>query len=59
MLLKNARNTVTQLKLIVRMASGSSIKAATLGTTWYTIVNDIGETRRIQSEFNRLYHMPN
>lgn len=59
MLLKNARNTVTQLKLIARMASGSSIKAATLETTWYTIVNDIGETRRIQSEFNRLYHMPN
>lgn len=58
MLLKNARNTVKQLKLIARMAFGSSIKAATLETTWYTI-NDIGETRRIQSEFNRLYHMPN
>ncbi len=35
------------------MASGSSIKAKTLETTWRTIVYGIEETRRIQEEGKR------
>ncbi len=53
MLLKNARNTVEQSKLTAKMASGSSIKAKTLETTWRTIVYGIEETRRIQEEGKR------
>ncbi len=48
MLIKNARNTVEQSKATARLASGSSIKAETLETTWRTIVNGIDETRQIQ-----------
>ena len=53
MLIKNARNTVEQAKLTTRMASGSSIKADTLETTWRTIVDGIEETRRIQENASR------
>jgi len=48
LLLKNARNTVEQAKLTTQLASGSSIKADTLETTWRTIMDGIEETRRIQ-----------
>ena len=48
MLVKNAKNTVEQSKMITRMASGSSIKIETLETTWRTIVNGIEETKQIQ-----------
>ena len=48
MLIRNAKNTVEQSKMITRMASGSSIKIETLETTWRTIVNGIDETRQIQ-----------
>ena len=48
MLIKNAQNTVAQAKLTTQLASGSSIKADTLETTWRTIVDGIEETRRIQ-----------
>ena len=48
MLIKNAKNTVEQSKITARLASGSSIKAETLETTWKTIVNGIDETRQIQ-----------
>ena len=53
MLIKNARNTVEQAKLTTRMASGSSIKADTLETTWRTIVDGIEETRKIQEDAQR------
>ena len=53
MLIKNARNTVEQAKLTTRMASGSSIKADTLETTWRTIVDGIEETRKIQENAAR------
>ena len=48
MLIKNARNAAETSKLTARLASGSSIKADTLETTWRTIVNGIDETRKIQ-----------
>lgn len=48
MLIKNARNTVEQSKMIAQLASGSSIKIETLETTWRTIVNGIDETKQIQ-----------
>ncbi len=48
MLVRNAKNTVEQSKMITRMASGSSIKIETLETTWRTIVNGIEETKQIQ-----------
>lgn len=48
MLLKNAQNTMEQAKITTRMASGSSIKAETLESTWKTIMNGIEETRKIQ-----------
>lgn len=48
MLLKNARNTVEQAKLTTRLASGSSIKADTLETTWRTIMAGLDETKKIQ-----------
>lgn len=48
MLVRNAKNTVEQSKMITRMASGSSIKIETLETTWRTIVSGIDETRQIQ-----------
>ena len=48
MLLKNARNTVEQAKMTTRLASGSSIKADTLETTWRIIMDGIEETRKIQ-----------
>ena len=53
MLIKNARNTVEQAKLTTRMASGSSIKADTLETTWRTIVEGLEETRKIQEDAQR------
>ena len=53
MLIKNAKNTVEQAKLTTRMASGSSIKADTLETTWRTIVDGIEETRKIQEDAQR------
>ncbi len=48
LLLKNAKNTMTQAKLTAQMASGSSIRADTLETTWRTIVDGIEETKKIQ-----------
>ena len=48
MLLKNARNTVEQAKITTRLASGSSIKADTLETTWRTIMTGLDETKKIQ-----------
>lgn len=48
MLLKNAKNTMEQAKLTTRLASGSSIKAETLESTWRTIMNGIEETKKIQ-----------
>ena len=48
MLLKNARNTVQQAKITTKMASGSSIKADTLVSSWQTIMDGIEETRKIQ-----------
>lgn len=53
MLVQNARNTVEQTKLTTRMASGSSIRADTLETTWHTIMNGIDETRNIQQNAQR------
>lgn len=53
MLIKNARNTVEQAKITTRLASGSSIKADTLETTWRTIVDGIDETRRIQEDAHK------
>ncbi len=50
MLIKNAKNTVEQAKLTTRLASGSSIKADTLETTWRTIMDGIQETQKIQEE---------
>jgi uncharacterized protein YaaN involved in tellurite resistance len=50
MLIKNARNTAEQSKMTARLASGSSIKAETLETTWRTIVSGIDETKRIQED---------
>ena len=48
LLMRNAKNTVEQAKIAARMASGNSIKADTLESTWKTIVEGIDETRRIQ-----------
>ena len=48
MLLKNAKNTMEQAKMTTRMASGSSIRADTLETTWRTIMSGIEETQKIQ-----------
>ena len=48
LLIKNAKNTMTQAKLTAQMASGSSIRADTLETTWRTIVDGIEETKKIQ-----------
>ena len=53
MLIKNAKNTVEQAKITTRLASGSSIKADTLETTWRTIVDGIDETRKIQENAHR------
>ena len=53
MLIKNAKNTVEQAKITTRLASGSSIKADTLETTWRTIVEGIEETRKIQEDAHR------
>ena len=50
LLLKNAKNTVEQTKMIAQMANGSSIKVETLEQTWQTIVQGIEDTRRIQEE---------
>ncbi len=50
LLIRNAQNTVEQSKITTRLAAGSSIKIETLETTWRTIVDGIGETRRIQEE---------
>lgn len=48
LLIKNARNTVEQSKMIARMSSGSSVKIETLETTWRTIVTGIDETKQLQ-----------
>ena len=53
MLIKNAKNTVEQAKMTTRMATGSSIKADTLETTWRTIVDGIEETKKIQDNAHR------
>lgn len=53
MLIKNARNTAEQSKMTAQLASGSSIKAETLETTWRTIVNGIDETKQIQENARR------
>ena len=53
LLLKNAKNTVEQAKITTRLASGSSIKADTLESTWRTIMDGIEETRRIQEDASR------
>lgn len=48
LLIKNAKNTVEQSKMVAKLASGSSIKVDTLEKTWHTIVSGIDETRMIQ-----------
>ena len=48
LLIKNAKNTAEQSKMIARMTEGSSIKIETLETTWKTIVSGIEETKQIQ-----------
>ncbi len=48
LLVKNAHNAVETSKMTTRMATGSSISAETLETTWRTIVSGIEETRKIQ-----------
>ena len=53
LLIKNARNTVDQAKLTAQLASGSSIKAEPLETTWRTIVSGIDETKAIQENARR------
>lgn len=53
LLIKNAKNTVEQAKITTRLASGSSIRADTLETTWRTIVDGIEETRKIQENAQR------
>ncbi len=53
MLLKNAKNTAETSKLTAKLASGSSIKADTLETTWRTIISGIDETKKIQESANR------
>ena len=53
MLIKNAKNTVEQAKMTTKMATGSSIKADTLESTWRTIVDGIEETRKIQDNAHR------
>lgn len=53
MLIKNAQNTAEQAKMAARLASGSSIKAETLETTWRTIMNGIEETKQIQDDSRR------
>ena len=53
MLLKNAKNTMEQSKMVARMSSGSSIKVETLESTWKTIVDGIEETKKIQEDARR------
>ncbi len=53
MLVKNARNSVEQSKMITKMASGSSIRIETLETTWRTIMSGIDETKAIQEAAHR------
>ncbi len=53
MLVRNAKNTVEASHIASRLASGSSIKAETLETTWRTIVNGIDETKKIQDSAAR------
>lgn len=48
LLIKNAKNTVEQSKMVAKLASGSSVKVDTLEKTWHTIVSGIDETRMIQ-----------
>ena len=50
MLLKNAQNTVDQVRLTTQLASGSSIKVETLEQSWRTIMQGIEDTNRIQEE---------
>ena len=52
-LIKNARNTAEQSKIVARLASGSSIKIETLENTWRTIVTGIDETKQIQENARR------
>lgn len=53
MLIKNAKNTVEQSKMITKLATGSSIKIETLENTWRTIVTGIEETRAIQENVRK------
>lgn len=50
MLIKNAKNTVEQSKLIAKLASGPSVKMETLETTYNTIITGIQETRQIEAD---------
>ena len=50
MLIKNARNTVEQSKMVAAMAANSSIKVETLQKTWETIVSGIDEVQAIQDQ---------
>ena len=50
LLLRNAKNTVSQSVNVARMAGGSSIKIETLQETYETIKNGIDETRQITKE---------
>lgn len=50
MLLKNAKNTVEQSKLIAQLSTGSSVKMETLESTYNIIVTGIKETRQIEAE---------
>ena len=53
MLIRNAKNTVEQSKMITKLATGSSIKIETLESTWRTIVAGIEETRAIQENVRK------
>lgn len=50
LLLRNAKNTMTQSVSIAKLAGGSSIDIATLQQTYQTIKDGIEETKRINQE---------
>lgn len=50
MLIKNAQNSVEQMKMTTQLTTGSSIKAETLETTWKTIMGGIEEVRKINDD---------
>lgn len=48
MLKKNARNTAEQAQIAARLSSGGALKTDDLENAFHTIVDGIGETRRIR-----------